>query len=150
MFLWRMNKIAEGLLWLFVIALIVVLIAAQSSVGSTEEAAEEAGIEEIISEEIAGASVGVEERDLSGQPESETSETGQLGADPKGDGTAIALLIPHAAIAGGVIIGLGVLWLIFRWRELLHKERLAAIEKSLPWLQSSRQRLIFWGFIWGG
>lgn len=58
------------------------------------------------------------------------------------------LLVPHVAIVSSLIAGLGLIWLMLRWRELVHREHLAAIEKGIRWSQMSRQRLMLWGMVW--
>ncbi|GEM_PF-6387133 len=59
-----------------------------------------------------------------------------------------ALFIPHAGIAAGLIVVLALIWLILKFRELSHKERLAAIERGLPVTEAlDRKRLLLGGMI---
>ncbi len=58
-----------------------------------------------------------------------------------------ALMIPYVVIVAGLIFGLALIWLMLKWRELSHKERLAAIERGVFHSDVSQQRLLLWGMI---
>jgi len=95
--------------------------------------------------------------ELEAEGEISPLQASELGSEASGlqaqsEGTSLegmmALMIPHVVIAAGLIFGLGLIWLMLKWRELSHKERLAAIERGLPHPDlGSRQQFLLWGMI---
>lgn len=70
--------------------------------------------------------------------------------DAEGAEGVIAVLIPHTAIVAATFFGIAFLWLILKWRELVHRERVAALDKAPGCLPVRQPQPLLWGLIWIG
>lgn len=73
-----------------------------------------------------------------------------VDSEGKGAPAIIAVLIPHIAIVATTLFGIAILWLILKWRELVHRERIAALDKAPGAFPARQLQPFLWSLIWMG